>query len=180
MQKHLSPREHPSCLFSCCFRTFSISLERFLRSFRLTLPLSFSRQITDESCRGKRKARKPHVLSLSRSPSFCPILNTSSGNFRFDVFVCLLRTINELQAQHSVQRACINSTIDLLYVARRSSSLFLHWLRLHSRCNIVLINFIVFAWWNYLYRFCSAHCARNIPKNAKNIQSAKSDKLAES
>lgn len=102
--KSISRREHPSCLFSCCFRTFSISLETFLRSPRLALPLSFSRQITDESCRRKRKAREKPYVSLSVSLSlFASEYVFRELPVRRFFFICsLLHTINELQAaQHS-------------------------------------------------------------------------------
>lgn len=98
MQKHLAA-SIPGCLFSCCFRTFSISLERFLASpppsARPSSPCPpfFSQQITVESYRRGRAARKPYVLST--------FLNGSSGNFRLDVFVCLLRTVNELRSRSS-------------------------------------------------------------------------------
>lgn len=96
-------REHPGCLFSCCFRTFSISLERFPALLAtVSSPPFFSQQITVEPYRRRRKARKPYVLSM--------FLNGSSGNFRFDVFVCLLRTINELR-----QRPTLRYELEYLY-----------------------------------------------------------------
>lgn len=67
-----SRREHPGCLFSCCFRIFSISLERFFPRLASSprhaslRPFFFSRQITDGS-RTTREKEEKSVKTLRSS-----------------------------------------------------------------------------------------------------------------
>lgn len=85
-----SCREHTGCLFSYCFRIFSISLERFFTRFFaiLSLSLSLLQQITEEHFK-KGENRENLIFSM--------VFNRSSLNFCLDVRVCLLHQVNELR-----------------------------------------------------------------------------------